>query len=509
MGRAAPRLMMTLAAGLFASALVLPGQTALADVPPNFRDTAPTGDGGDQPAEPRGEMPAAPAGLEGYYSQQLFWSDCRDGFECAKLTVPLDYTKPEGDQIKISVIRTPASGQKIGSLLMNPGGPGGSGVQMARGIAAVLKARLGKRFDLVGFDPRGVGESAPVNCFTDKERDAEFAMDTSPETKAEIRLIETAAQRFVDACEERSGKLLGHVGTLNAARDMDVLRAALGDPKLTYLGISYGTYLGTVYAHLFPHNVRALALDAAMDPAKSQEEQNAGQSQGFNDAYVSFLKDCFKQKDCPFKGRGTKSDIDRAVRKTNAMFEKVDKKPFPNRIDDRKVTFSLAHTGWFSALYSKFEWPGLRLSLSLAFKGDGTGLLIYADHYYERRKDGTYSNQDPAFRAINCLDNPRPKRNKFDACSLWPAKATPVPRSMRAKGAPPILVVGTLRDPATPYREAVALANHLSSGVLLTNDADGHGGYISSFCVTDIVDKYLITLETPRNGFRCAKEAQV
>ncbi|GAA0380404.1 proteinase [Acrocarpospora corrugata] len=509
MGRAA-RTTTTLAVAILAAALVLP-QAALADVPPTYNDgKPPASETGDQPARGDEDMPPAPAGLEGYYTQQLIWTDCERGVQCAKLTVPLDYARPEADQIQIAVLRLPSTGEgeKIGSLLTNPGGPGRSGVEFVFGSAPLFQ-RLRRDFDVIGFDPRGVNVSTPIDCLSDKERDAEIAADITPETKAEIRFIENTATRFVRACRTRSPKLIGHIGTMNAARDMDILRAALGDPKMSYLGFSYGTYLGTVYAHLFPNRIRALVLDGAMDPTKSQAEQGASQGDGFAEAYVSFLKDCFKRKDCPFRGRGTDADLTKAVERTNAMFLKADKTPFRTTVDDRRVTLNVALWGWRSALYSKFSWPQLRVTLAQAFRGDGTGLIQFSDLYFQRAANGTYTNADPAFRAINCLDNPRPKRNKFDECSLWPAAVTPVPRSMHAKGAPPILVVGTTRDPATPYHEAVALAKHLTSGVLLTNDDDGHTAYGNSFCSSEVIDTYLITLKTPKKGFVCKQEAQV
>ncbi|WP_214106590.1 alpha/beta hydrolase [Acrocarpospora catenulata] len=472
---------------------------------------------------------AGKPGLDRFYTQRLSWTGCGERFQCARLTVPLDYRDPGGETIQIAVIRLPAAGGKrIGSLVTNPGGPGGSGLEFLRESNASFGPALRAQFDLVSFDPRGVGESTPVRCLTGPEQDAYLAVDDTPETRAEEKALKAAEHKYLKACERNSGHLLPHVGTLDAARDMDVLRAALGDERLSYLGFSYGTYLGAVYADLFPKRVRTMTLDGAIDPALTDNESVDNQGAGFDLAYTSFVKDCFKAANCPFKGR----TVAKAFAETRRLLKRADRKSLPSTTDDRKVTEPVALTGIMSALYSADTWPELRHALTKGFKGDGTGLQSLADFYNERRPDGTYSNIGDAFRAVNCADRPRStsatahsrpvayvenneKPTLFadyfgdgddttDSCANWPAEPSPVPNSLPAKGSAPILVVGTLRDSATPYAQAKALARQFDSGVLLTLDGDGHTAFFQSECVRRQVSTYLLTGKTPRNGTVCA-----
>ncbi|WP_170317177.1 alpha/beta hydrolase [Acrocarpospora corrugata] len=472
---------------------------------------------------------AGTPGLGRFYTQQLSWTGCGGGFQCAKLTLPLDYRDPGGETIQLAVIRLRAGGGKrIGSLVTNPGGPGGSGLEFLRGDSVAFGSALRAQFDLVSFDPRGVGESAPVRCLTGPEQDAYFAVDDSPETKAEEKALKVADRKYLKACETNSGHLLPYVGTLNAARDMDVLRAALGDERLTYLGFSYGTYLGAVYADLFPKRVRAMTLDGAVDPALTDNEASDSQGAGFDVAYTAFVKDCFKAANCPFEGR----TVAKAFAETKKLLKRADRKALPSTTDGRKVTEPVVLIGIQAAMYSADSWPDLRDALARGFKGDGTALQALADFYNERRPDGTYSNLDDAFRAINCADRPRgasvttrPRsvssgenggkpelfgdyfsdgEDTTDSCAAWPAKPSPVPRSLPAKGSAPILVVGTVRDSATPYKQAKALARQFDSGVLLTFDGDGHTAFLQSGCVKGQVSAYLLTGKTPRNGTVCA-----
>ncbi|MFC4591730.1 alpha/beta hydrolase [Sphaerisporangium corydalis] len=458
-----------------------------------------------------------------YYTQHMDWGDCGDGFQCATLEVPLDYAKPGKDRIALSVVRLPASGgrkagRKIGSLLLNPGGPGGSGLDYARSAMTVVSARLRERFDIVGFDPRGVGDSAPVRCPTGPQLDRFLGLDPTPDTPAEIEEGEDAARQYARGCAARSGELLAHVGTPDAARDMDVLRAALGDDKLTYLGKSYGTYLGATYADLFPGKVRALVLDGALDPKLTKADISKVQARGFDLAFESFLRDCFTAKDCPFKAR----TVDKATAEATALLDGTDKTPLRNTADKRKVGEGIALTGLLYPLYDEKAWPYLRQALAAAFKGDGTILLRFADLYNGRRADGTYSNETEAHIAINCLDHPysaaptppAPKSSLMGKyltdgkgpCAYWPVKSTSTPRPLHAKGAAPIVVVGTIRDPATPYQWSRALASQLSSGRLLTFDGDGHTAYgRGSTCVDTLIDRYFLSLKPPPAGTTCPK----
>lgn len=467
---------------------------------------------------------AVPAGLESFYEQKPSWKDCEDGFECTTVEVPLDYSKPSGDKLGISVIRLPAqdSSDRIGSLLTNPGGPGGSGVDFVRQVGRAFGADLRNRFDIVGFDPRGVAGSDPVRCNTGAQLDDFFSTDASPDDEQETRALGTEGEEFAQNCETKAADKLPHVGTVNAARDMDVLRAALGDDKLTYYGASYGTYLGAFYAEQFPKNVRALVLDGAVDPTLSSTELLIEQAKGFETALRAFAEDCVANG-CPFG-----DSADAVVTRIGDLLDDIDKKPLTSTRDDREVTESLAVMGIARSLYVKEYWPVLRQALTKAINdSDGTILLGLADEMVDRKADGTYSNQTDANMAVNCVDKPTPQNlaayGKAAAeaeksaprfgpfvvwggvpCVYWPTQSAPEPKPLTANGADPILVIGTTRDPATPYKWSENLADQLSSGVLLTFEGDGHTAYLQgNACITNAVDDYLVTTDPPKNGTTC------
>ncbi len=467
---------------------------------------------------------AVPAGLESFYEQKPSWKDCEDGFECTTVEVPLDYSKPSGDKLGISVIRLPAqdSSDRIGSLLTNPGGPGGSGVDFVRQVGRAFGADLRKRFDIVGFDPRGVAGSDPVRCNTGAQLDDFFSTDASPDDEQETRALGTEGEEFAQNCETKAADKLPHVGTVNAARDMDVLRAALGDEKLTYYGASYGTYLGAFYAEQFPKNIRALVLDGAVDPTLSSTELLIEQAKGFETALRAFAEDCVANG-CPFG-----DSADAVVTRIGDLLDDIDKKPLTSTRDDREVTESLAVMGIARSLYVKEYWPVLRQALTKAINdSDGTILLGLADEMVDRKADGTYSNQTDANMAVNCVDKPTPQNlaayGKAAAeaeksaprfgpfvvwggvpCVYWPTQSAPEPKPLTANGADPILVVGTTRDPATPYKWSENLADQLSRGVLLTFEGDGHTAYLQgNACITNAVDDYLVTTDPPKNGTTC------
>ena len=459
------------------------------------------------------QAPAAPGALS--------WTDCGGGFQCAKLAVPLDYADPDGERLTLSLIRQPAKGKKIGSLLTNPGGPGGSGVEFVRSSAASFGDRLQQRFDIVGFDPRGVGQSNAVECLTDGQLDTFLATDVSPDDAGEVEKLAEEARGFAHGCQSKSAKLLPHVGTRDAARDMDRIREALGDDKLTYYGASYGTYLGAWYAELFPKKVRALVLDGAIDPKASFADINIEQAKGFETALRAFTADCVKREKCPL---GT--DVDAGLKKVKKLLDSADAKPLSNDADSRKVTESLATLGLATPLYQKEAWPLLRTALTQAFDGNGTTLLRFADLLVERKENGTYSSQTESNMAVNCVDKPTvgleeikrqaaraakeaPRFGEFIVwgalpCTYWPAKPAEATRALHAKGSAPILVVGTTRDPATPYQWSKNLASQLDKGVLLTYDGDGHTAYLTgSKCIGSAVDTYLLKAAPPASGKTC------
>ncbi|MGY0017663.1 alpha/beta hydrolase [Streptomyces sp. YJ-C3] len=472
--------------------------------------------------------------LSAYYDQSPKWRECgAPGFECATLKAPLDYDKPSAGDIDLAVSRKKATGKgkHLGSLLVNPGGPGGSAIgylQAYAGIGYPQKVRAG--YDMVAVDPRGVARSAPVTCLDGKQMDAYTQTDVTPDDTGEQKQLGAAFQKFATGCEthdKTSKRVLPHVSTVEAARDMDLVRAALGDEKLNYVGASYGTFLGATYAGLFPERVGRLVLDGAMDPSLSAQELNRQQTAGFETAFRSFAKDCVGRSDCPL-GTGTP---DEAGTRLKDFFTTLDRTPLgTGDPDGRKLGEALATTGVIAAMYDEGAWPQLREALTAAMKKkDGAGLLALSDSYYERDPDGTYSNLMFANAAVNCLDQPPaftsskevedalPSFEKaspvFGAglawsslnCAHWPVRPTGEPQRITADGAAPIVVVGTTRDPATPYPWAQALAGQLSSGRLLTYDGDGHTAYgRGSDCIDGAIDTYLLTGTPPADGKRCS-----
>jgi pimeloyl-ACP methyl ester carboxylesterase len=479
-----------------------------------------------QPSAPIAEPPGPPpATLAGYYAQQLRWQSCNKGFQCARLLVPFDYRRPAWRRFSLPVIRLAATdpAQRIGSLVVNPGGPGGSGISYALQARSEIAAPVRARFDIVGFDPRGVGASEPaLHCLTGPQLDTYFSTNENLTGASPLASVVAEARLFARGCEHESGALLPWVGTPNAARDMDVLRAALGDAKLTYLGKSYGTYLGTWYAQLFPSHVRALVLDGAIDPGSSSLRMNIVQGQGFEVALRAFVADCVARVGCPV-GRGS---VAAGVARIQALINRATAHPLVNNLSNQRADGALLLNGIATALYSQAYWPTLREALTSAFGGDATVLVELANALWERNATGQYTNLADANMAVECLDRPWPSAlarwraaaataaraaPAFGAsimwgslpCAYWPVRSAPLP-SIRAAGAPPILVIGNERDPATPYRWAQALAGDLKSGVLLGWDGNGHTAYMmGSSCVDGLVNRYLVDLAVPRNGTVC------
>jgi pimeloyl-ACP methyl ester carboxylesterase len=423
-------------------------------------------------------------------------------------------------------VRLPAGkpDQRLGSLVINPGGPGGSGVDYARAARAVISDATRRSFDVVGFDPRGVGQSAPLKCLTDGQTDQLLAADPTPDDAAEVADTVALFKQLGRRCEAGGGNLLAHVGTQDAARDIDVLRAALGDKRLFYLGKSYGTFLGATYAQLFPRNVGRMVLDGAIDPSLSADEVNLGQAKGFEQATRAFVADCTSRRDCPL---GT--DVDRGMQRLRDLLASLDAQPLPTGDSSRPLTEGWGSLGIAVAMYDQGYWPLLRQALDQAFGGSGAGLLQLADAYAERGSDGHYSsNQNTVIYAVNCLDRPDtgglaavqaslPRYEKAAPtwgsfldwsqlpCAYWPVKGHGAPEKIAAPGSPPIVVVGTTRDPATPYEWAQGLAGQLSDGHLVTYEGDGHTAYMrGSRCVDKAVDAYLLRGTVPDDGLRCS-----
>lgn len=493
-------------------------------------------DPAEQPAsqadEPDGGGTAAPAGsdegartppdpaLAPFYDQRLSWRDC-DRHECATLTVPLDYADPAGETIELALLRVPAESDRIGSLVVNPGGPGAPGTEYAAAAAQVFGDRILRSYDVVGFDPRGTGGSAPVDCLTDAELDQFLAADPVPDDEAEQAALVDWSERLGEGCVARSGALARHVSTVEAARDMDVLRAALGEGDLDYFGASYGTKLGSTYADLFPDRVGRFVLDGALDPGMSSRELSLGQAEGFERALRAYVEDCLSDDDC-FLGATVEEGLDRIT----GLMAEIDADPLPTNTD-REVTVGTAFYGLVTPLYSRQSWFALTTALKEAFGGSGTTLLALADLYASRGEDGYTDNSAEAIYAINCLDDPfavapdqvdgelddfRAASPTFGdvfawgltACAGAQVQAAEPPPEIDAPGAPPIVVIGTTRDPATPYEWAVALAEELESGVLVSRDGDGHTGYHSgNQCVDDAVESFLLDGTVPDDGLSC------
>jgi pimeloyl-ACP methyl ester carboxylesterase len=481
--------------------------------------TAPTTGGSGSLPEGFGSGPAG-QGLQRFYRQPVTWNPCDQG-ECARVWVPLDYSDPDGQAITVEMAKHAATGSsRLGTVFINPGGPGVSGVDFTN--ANPLDSNLTSHYDVVGFDPRGVGRSTPIDCLGDSDLDAFIAANPSPETPVEIQKVEDIWSHYVDGCKERSGPLLDHVSTVDVARDLDVMRALVGDDKLHYFGFSYGTYIGATYAGLFPEKVGRMVLDGAVDPEATPLRSQILQTKGFETALTAYLQDCVNQGNCPL------GDSVGAGEKTiENLLADVAISPLPTQ-SGRDLTLGLAVYGVIFPLYDVQTWPLLTQALTAAMQGQGDVLLAIADAYTARTSDGTYrNNQVEAQAPINCLDNPQDEsvedivagEKRFErfapilgrigawfpyACSNWPFTADAPKPDFAAAGAPPIVVIGTTRDPATPFSQSVNLAHELDSGVLIARDGDGHTGYgQGNPCVDSAVDAYLVDGTTPKDGLTC------
>ena len=504
------------ATGLGAVALaVLAGQDDTpAATPPVVPTTTP---------EPSATAPPS-RGLARYYSQELDWSSCQGDFLCATLTVPLDYRHPDGDTIDLALLKVPASDPdaRIGSLVVNPGGPGAPGTQYAAQAAQVFGQPILDRYDVVGFDPRGTGGSDPVDCLSDAQLDDYIAMDPDPDTAAERSSYLGWVRTLGRGCVDRSGDLAAHVTTVEAARDMDVLRAALGESTMTYFGASYGTKLGATYADLFPDEVGRMVLDGAVDLSIGARELALEQAGGFETALRAYVQNCVDETDSCFLG----DSVEEGLRTISSFLAGVDAKPLPTGLG-RDLQVGNAFYGIVAPLYNRDYWYILSAALKQGLAGDGSTLLQLSDLYTSRGTDGYTDNSSEAIYAISCLDDPyaipasRVAANlpdferaspTFGAVFAWgltgcggvQVTSSVKPRDVHAKGAAPIVVIGTTRDPATPMKWAEDLADQLDSGVLIRRDGDGHTGYhVGNDCVDGAVEGYLIDGTVPEDGLSC------
>ncbi|WP_084216291.1 alpha/beta hydrolase [Pseudonocardia spinosispora] len=469
--------------------------------------------------------PTSPSGLDRFYAQRLSWTPC-DSYECASLVVPIDYGRPDGATARLAVLRQPATqpSRRIGSLVINPGGPGFSGTDAAADTAEnVGDSEVARRFDIVGFDPRGVGESTPaIRCLTPAERDAERQADArSDNSPAGVERQEAHARDFAAKCAQRSGvDLLANAGTRDVVRDMDILRAALGDEKLTYAGFSYGTRLGYSYAESFPARVRALVLDGALDPDENPLDRWVAQGAGFQQAFDAFARWCTGQPRCPL-GTATTDTF-------RALVLPLIHHPVP-LADGRRLSYGDAITGTVKALYNPGDWPNLRQGLTELTEGRARSLMTLADRYEGRDPDGGYDEKKDAFTAIGCVDDvpvtdpavqrdadrryraaapfrddgngPDPAR---DPCAFWPAPPSSEPHRPHAPGLPPVLVVAVTGDPATPHQAGVKLAAALDARLLTVRGTQHTVALDGIPCVDDIVGRYLVDLTLPAPDTTCA-----
>lgn len=447
------------------------------------------------------------------------------GAQCGELLVPVDYFNPDGAVAELALIRFPATGKKIGSLVINPGGPGESGVDAAASLVGSMPAQIRERFDLVGFDPRGIGSSTPALwCNSDADNDAMRADPQVDYGEAGVAHIEKTEQQFVTRCVDKMGKdFLANIGTANVARDLDRLRAALGDEKLTYLGYSYGTEIGSAYAEAYPDKVRAMILDGAVDPNADPIQSAIDQAAAFQKAFDDYAADCAKDPKCPL---GT--DPAKAVDVYRHLVDPLVAKPVPTD-DPRGLGYSDAITGTIMALYSPDLWRHLTEGLTELSAGRGDTLLAMADDYLNRDSHGHYTNSSDAETAVNCVDEPpntdRAKaadedrrtrqvapfmsygqftgRAPLDTCAFWPVPPTGGPHTVSAPGLPPVLVVSTTHDPATPYHAGVELAKELG-GRLLTFEGTQHTVvFEGDACVDRYATAYLIDLTLPPADAKC------
>lgn len=487
---------------------------------PGPRRTASTPD--REPA-PGATEPPSPE-LAEFYSQSIDWEPCRsnDSHDCATLTVPVDYKAPDGETFELALLRVPAEGDPIASLVVNPGGPGAPGTSYAQAARLVFRQPLLRSFDIVGFDPRGTGRSNPIDCLSDAEMDDFLAADPDPDTEAEAEEFADTVERFGEGCVANSDDLLGHVTTIEAARDIDVLRAALGEETLTYFGASYGTKLGATYAELFPDRVGRLVLDGAVDPSLDFRTLSLDQAAGFETALRAYVQNCIDSTDNCFLG----DSVEEGLTRIQEFLAEVEEDPLPAG-GGRELRVGNAFYGIVAPLYNRDYWTYLSLALTSAFDGNGAALMELADLYASRGPDGYTDNSTEAIYAINCLDDPSsiPASEVEDeypafeeasptfgrvfawgltGCAGMQVESSEEPLDIDAEGAAPILVLGTTRDPATPMKWAESLADQLEPGVLVRRDGDGHTAYnAGNDCVDTIVEDYLIEGEVPEDPTSC------
>ncbi|SJM69345.1 alpha/beta hydrolase [Gulosibacter sp. 10] len=502
-----------------------------------------------------GEGEAPPADAEGplydedlapelvpFYEQELEWGECPaeyaavEGAECATATAPMDWENPgEFEDIELALVRLPATGESQGSLFTNPGGPGASGVDfVAQSGDYFFSPELRENYDIVGWDPRGVGYSSAVECVDDEGMDEYlYGVPEGADEMTEEEAFEFAQKQAVEFganCLENTGPLLEFVDTKSTVNDLDMLRAAVGDTNLVYFGLSYGTDIGAQYIDRYPERVGRIVLDGATDPTVPMFDVVVDQQEKFADATMNYLEDCLTTEECPFSGRG---GVNGAIAEIQTIMDTVDE-TLPTAPDGRTLTSGVISTAISSALYSEDSWPYLSQAFAMWMdQQDPSLFFLLADSYYGRDQNGNYdSNMFEAFPAINCLDYPlvtdeaaikdfNERLNEVQlfgtemtdaeltvgdlTCENWPVQSRVEQQEpVTGEGAAPVLVVATTHDPATPLKWAVAVAEQLESGVLVEFEGEGHIAYSQGDpCVVDAVDDYFIEGAVPQDGLKC------
>jgi pimeloyl-ACP methyl ester carboxylesterase len=450
----------------------------------------------------------------------LVWQDCTDGLgKCTDISVPLDYKQPGGRQITLQLVKIPAKGKSIGSMMVNPGGPGASGRTFARQLINYpLPDEVFDRFDIIGFDPRGVETTIPIHCASNEEYDRFFAADPTPDDEGEVKALVDVSKKFADECLARNKDVLPFVSTADVVQDMDRIRRALREDRISYLGFSYGTYLGARYAQTFPRHVRAFVLDAVLDPTADSDERVRRQAVGFEEQLNRFLESCKSR--CAFAKAG-----EPAGQAFDRVMLQIDQKSIP--VGSRSLGQGEAWLGVLVAMYSSAGWPRLESALRDANNGKGAALLSLSDLYSRRRDDGSYGNLTDANTAINCLDIPAdrtiahytaladefakvaPRFGAFAAyssilCAFWPLPSTGSLGPAVGYPDAPVLLIGTTGDPATPYLWAESVHKQMAGSTLLTYDGIGHSALPNgSACINAAVGGFLVGLKPPADGSRC------
>ena len=512
-----------------------PGGSTTSPGGPTGSPGSPSGSSGGSTSSPGGSVGVpkgdVPKGLEEFYGQKVSWAPCKDKpqMQCANVKVPLDYKKPGGKAITVAMAKLPAAnGKPIGSLFVNPGGPGESGIDLVSRADKSFSKDVLDKYDIIGFDPRGVGSSTPVDCIDNRELGKILDSDIDTSTEAGRKARKAQARQIAKGCKDKSGELLAHVGTEPAARDMDVMRGLVGDEKLNYLGFSYGTSLGGMYADIFPKKVGRMVLDGAANPQQSFLPSTYTQMLSFEKSFERYAERCVKAGNCSLG-----PSVDAAKKKMRALLDQARVKPFKTSDPNRFLNQAMLHSAVINLLYEDRTWSVFNQAFDQLIKqNDGSLFLKVFDATSSREGDGNKGNRAEAYWAINCADYAQeseadylkyanklkreaPAIGAFSAqdtiafymCAELPHHPKSNPGPYRAKGSAPIVVIGTKYDPATPYSWAQALHKSLSNSVLLTWEGDGHTAYTrAGSCIQSPVDKYLLTGEVPKDGLDCPAE---